>query len=274
VTGASALQTVIYVVSATEVFVMSVDSQTNTKGNNIFAGEALQQSGAPFAANPLSATYIGYSSGLGGTGSGRTLIFLAGPLTSGSNSFNGTLQQNDGGTFTPLPFSGTYIVSNSGRMIFTPTTGIKRTIAFYLVSSSQAFFLFGNGSVDSGFVQSQSGSPFSDSSVSGTYAFGPIDPQNLNGADVSGVATFTPATGSESEAEDGNQSGGTLGLDNQQNHTYSIDSTGLGTFPSGCSISVTPTSCRQLFYIVSPTQAVVININPQSSNPKLFLVDQ
>jgi uncharacterized repeat protein (TIGR01451 family) len=272
VSGASPVQTVIYVVSATEVLVMSIDSQTNASGNTIFAGEALQQSGAPFAANPLSGSYVGYTSGLGGTGAGRSDIFLTGSLTSGSNPFNATLQQNDGGTFTSLPFSGTYSVSNSGRMIFIPTTGIKRQLVFYLVSSSQAFFLFGNGSVDSGFFQSQSGGPFSTSSASGTYAYGPIDPENLNGADVSGVATFTPATGSESETYDGNQSGGSPGLDHQQNNTYSIDATGLGMFPSGCSISVAPPTCQQIFYIISPTQAVVINT--QSPNPKLYLADQ
>jgi uncharacterized repeat protein (TIGR01451 family) len=259
----------LYLVSASEALFMTSDPQTTS---GIVAGEALQQSGAPFAANPLSGSYVGYDSGLGGTGSGRTDILLTGSLSPGSNSFSMTLQRNDAGKFSSTPFTGTYSVSNPGRMILTLNTG--RTLVFYLVSSSQAFFVIGNGSADSGFFQSQSGGPFSDSSLSGTYAFGPIDPQNLNGADVSGVATFSPATGNESEAEDGNQSGGSPGLDNQQNHTYSVDSTGLGMFPSGCSISVTPTTCRQLFYMISPTKAAVININPSSSNPKLFLLDQ
>jgi hypothetical protein len=85
-------------------------------------------------------------------------------------------------------------------------------------------------------------------------AFGSIEPENLNGADTSDVATFTPATGSESEAYDGNQSGGSPGLDNTTTHTYSIDSTGLGMFPSGCSISVTPPTCKNIFYVISPTK--------------------
>jgi hypothetical protein len=256
------------------VVVLCVVTLCIANGNNIFAGEAVQQSGATFAANPLSGTYVGYDSGLGGTGSGRTHIFIAGPLTAGSNSFSATLQQNDAGTFISLPFSGAYSVGNSGRMIFTPTTGIKRSLVFYLVSSSQAFFMFGNGSVDSGFFQSQSGSPFSNSSASGTYAFGAIDPESLGGADVSGVVTLTPATGSVSITYDGNQSGGTPGLGNTSASTYSIDATGLGMFPSGCSISVTPPTCRELFYIISPTKAVLFDINPNSSTPKLYLLDQ
>jgi hypothetical protein len=260
---------VLYLVSASEALFMSSDPQNTS---TIVAGEALQQSGAPFVANPLSGTYVGYDSGLGSTASGRTDIFLTGPLTLGSNSLNITQLRNDGGTFVSTLFSGTYSVSNPGRMIYTPNIGHSPVL--YLVSSSQAFFLIGNGSVDSGFFESQSGSPFSNSSASGTYAFGAIDPENLNGADVSGVATLTPATSSMSITYDGNQSGGSPGLDHVQSLTYSIDSTGLGMSPSGCSISVKPATCGQLFYIISPTKAVLFDINPQSSNPKLYLLDQ
>jgi hypothetical protein len=267
VTGASPIQTVIYVVSATEVLVMSIDSQTNTTGNNIFAGEAMQQSGAPFSANPLSGSYVGYDSGLGGTGSGRVEMVLLGPLTAGNGTLSGTQLRNDGGTFTNQNINGSYSVTPAGRMTV-------NNVVLSLVSINQAFFLRGNGSVDSGFFQSQSGGPFSNSSASGTYTFGAIDPENLNGADTSGVAAFTPAASSIDITYDGNQSGGSPGLGHMQSLTYSIDSTGLGMSPSGCSISVTPTTCRELFYIISPTKAVLFDINPQSSNPSLYLVDQ
>jgi hypothetical protein len=267
--AAGTANNVVYLVSANEGLFMTSDPQ-NT--GSIIAGEALRQSGTPFPANPLSGSYIGYNSGLGSTGMGRTDISLAGPLTLGSNSLNFTQRRNDGGTFTTNLFSGTYSVSNTGRMIYTPTTGSASV--FYLVNTNQAFSLISNGGVNSGFFESQSGGPFSNSSANGTYAFGAIDPENLNGADASGVATFTPATGSESETYDGNQSGGSPGLDHTQSLTYSIDSTGLGMTPSGCSISVTPTTCRQLFYIISPTKAALFDINPQSPNPKLYILDQ
>lgn len=193
-------------------------------------------------------------------------------MTSGSNSFNATLQRNDSGTFSSFPLAGTYSATIAGRILFTPTSGITHGLVLYLISSSQAFFLIGNGSVDSGFLQLQSGGPFSASSASGTYSFGAIDPENLNGADSSGVSTFTPASTSTSQTYDGNQSGGSPGLGNAATLTYSIDSTGLGMFPWGCSISVTPPTCQQLFYVISPLKAV--NINIQSSSPKLYLADQ
>src|SRR5690348_10862698 len=45
VPGASPINMVIYVVSATDVLALSSDLQVNANGNDIFAGEALQQSG-------------------------------------------------------------------------------------------------------------------------------------------------------------------------------------------------------------------------------------
>jgi hypothetical protein len=254
---------VIYLVSSSDALFMSSDPQTS----NIAAGEALQQSGAPFSANPLSGTYIGNNSGLGSSGSGRVELILLGPMTAGNSTLSGTLLRNDGGTFIQQSVNGSYSVTSAGRMT-------ANNSVLWLVSTSQAFFLRGDAGVDLGFFQSQSGSPFSNSSASGTYAAGAIDPENLNGADVSDVVTFTPATGSQSDTYDGNQSGGSPGLDHQQTQTYSVDATGLGMSPSGCSISGTSTTCRELFYIVSPTRAFLFDINPQSTTPKLYLLDQ
>jgi uncharacterized repeat protein (TIGR01451 family) len=265
------INAVIYVVSATDVLYLSSDLQTNPNGNAIFAGELLQQSGAPFSANPLSGSYVGYNSGLG-PGTGRSEINLLGPLTSGNNTFSFTILRNDGGTFGSGTASGTYSVSSTGRVIVSGTGGHDPVL--YLASSSQAFFLRSNPGVDSGFFESQSGSPFSTSSASGTYALGAIDPENLNGADTSGVVTFTPATSSLSDTYDGNQSGGSPGLDHMDSLTYSIDSTGLGMSPSGCTISASSTTCRELFYIISPTKAAFIDINPNSTTPKVYLLDQ
>ena len=270
VAGASPVNMVIYVVSSTDVLILSSDSQTNANGNNIFAGESLQQSGAPFSANPLSGAYVQYATALGSSsGTSRDTISLYN--TSGSGITANRLR-NDGGTFTQTTLTGiTYSVTPQGRMTL---AGVSNPEIFYLVSPTQAFGVIPDSVVDSGVLQSQSGSPFSDSSASGTYAFGPIDPESLDGADTSGVATITSATGTVSSTSDGNESGGTPGLDHMGSFTYSIDSTGLGMIPSGCSISATSTTCRTLFYVISPTKAAQIDINPQSTTPKLYLLDQ
>jgi hypothetical protein len=57
------VNTIIYVVSSTDVLVMSSDSQTGGNASNAFAGELLKQSGT-LSGNPLSGAYFGYNSSL------------------------------------------------------------------------------------------------------------------------------------------------------------------------------------------------------------------
>jgi hypothetical protein len=85
------------------------------------------------------------------------------------------------------------------------------------------------------------------------------------------VATFTPATTSISVIND-NNSNGSQSLDQTQSMTYSIDSTGLVSIPSGCTISAASTNCQAILYIISPTKAVLMDAT--SGNPKIQLADQ
>lgn len=270
VSGASPINAVLYVVTATDVLIMSSDSQTSATGNTIFAGELQQQSGAPFAANPLSGNYVGYDSGLGSTNTGRTDLYLAGPLTSGSNAISNTFLRNDGGTYSSAVVSGTYSVSPAGRMIISEG---GRSPVIYLVDNSRGFFLRSNLSVDEGLFEAQNGSPFSSSSASGIFAQGTIDPQNVNDLEVSGAVTVTPATNNIHVVLDGNNNGGSP-MFGQVDLTYSIDSTGLGMIPSSCSVSIagSTTTCDTLFYIISPTKIVVMDT--QATRPRLLLLRQ
>jgi Putative Ig domain len=265
VSGASAFGAAIYVVSSTEVLALSTDIQTQ---NSLFAGEMMKQSGT-FSTNPLSGSYIGYDSGLGsgGAGTSKTDIILLGPLTSGSNGLSGTQQRNDAGTFSSGSISATYSVTSAGRM--TISSGGGNAPILQLVSSTQAFFLNSNGGVDSGFFQSQTGGPFSSTSASGTYAFGTVDPEDANGGDNSGMASF--ASPNVNVTEDDN-SNGSQTLGGTQSFTYAIDSTGLGVIPSGCTISATSTTCQTILYVISPTKAVVMDTS--STNPRAQVADK
>lgn len=271
--GSSSSNTVLYLVSPGETFFVSADPQTT---GSVVAGTALLQSGAPFAANPLAGSYVGYDTGMGLTaggttpGGGRTDLFLLGSLTSGNNAINGVQYRNNGGRFGSGGFAGsTYSISPIGRSIISGTGGHAPLL--YLVSTSQAFFLQSNLSVDTGFFQQQSGGPFSDSSATGTYAVGDIEPVLPTGGAFSGVAMFTRATTSIGLTVDGNGSGGSA-VDQTQSMTYSIDSSGLGLIPSGCSVTATPITCSTAFYLISPTKAVVMDL--QSAHPKIQTVDQ
>src|SRR5208282_1433411 len=185
---ATSSHSVLYAVSPTDALFMSSDPQTT---NNISAGEAIQQTGAPFSANPLSGTYIGYDSGLGSTflSTTRTDIILLGPLTSGDANLSGTQIKNHNGAISTGSITGTYSTSPAGRMIVAGGGP-----ALYLANTGAAFFLNNNVSVDTGFFESQSAASFSNTSVSGTYAFGTVDPEDPNVTDEDGVATFTSPT--------------------------------------------------------------------------------
>jgi hypothetical protein len=263
-TGGTAVTTVIYVVSSTDVLVLDSDLQTN---NSLFAGELLKQSGT-FSANPLSGAYVGFQSSLGFTtaGTSRATLIL---LSASGTGISGTQLRNDGGNFQSKSLSSlTYSVTSTGRMTF--TSGTNQPV-LYLVSPNQAFFLNGNTNVDTGFFQSQTGGPFTNSSASGAYAFGAIDPQDANADHNSGVATFTPATTNISVTEDKNGNG-SQNTGQTQSFTYSIDSTGLVHIPSGCTISATSTTCQTVLFVISPTKAVIMDTS--STNPNIQVADQ
>jgi len=266
--GGQNFDTVVYLVSTSQALLMTSDPQTSY---NISAGESFKQSGS-FSPNPLSGTYVGYNSGLGSgaAGTDRTNIILLGPLTSGSSTLTGTQLRNDAGTFTSGAISGTYSVSSAGRGI---VTGGSHPPILYLVNTNEAFILSGGGSVDFGFLQSQSGGPFSSSTPSGTYACGVIDPEVAGSKIYSGVAVF--ANPNVTLTGDSN-SDGTLTVDSTENDTYSVDSTGLGMIPpsgsSSCTVAASSTTCQSLFYLISPTQAAVMD--GTATNPKLTLADK
>jgi hypothetical protein len=141
---------------------------------------------------------------------------------------------------------------------------------FYLVSANQLFILDGSSTADSGFFQSQTGGPFTNSSASGVYAFGTIDPQTANGDDNSGAATFTPGTTTVNVIQDKNGNGSQT-LDQTQSMSYSIDSTGLVSIPSGCAITATSTTCQAILYVISPTKAALMDAG--STNPNIQVAD-
>jgi len=258
---------VLYIVSSTEALFMTSDPQTT---NTILEGEALKQSGT-LSGTPLSGVYVGYQSGLSNTtaGASRTTLLL---ITASGSSITGNQLRNDAGSFQAKPIGSgiTYSVNAQGRMVIPASTGNNPPI-FYLVNSNQAFFLNQGSAVETGFFQSQTGGPFSTTSASGTYAFGTIDPADLNVSNESGVAAFASPNINGTSDKNNN---GSQAVASPFSSNYSIDSTGLGIIPSGCTISANSTTCQTVFYLISPTKAVVMDVDPTSTNPKIQPADK
>lgn len=271
--GSTAVNMILYVVSSGEMLTLSSDPQAT---NSLFVGSAQQQSSGGFSNASLNAASILYTSGLGNSGSTPVSRVTAGIVTfpsSGNFSFSGW--QNSGGSISPQSATGTYNVASTGRVTFAGGGGGAPIL--YLVSANKGFALFTDGSltspaVQSGFLEMQTGGPsFSTSSANGTYAFGTIQPEDLNVSDNAGVATFN-GTGQVNATSDSN-SAGSLSGGSPFSQTYSIDATGLGVIPASCTIV---TNCQTIFFVISPTKAVVFDVQASATptHPNLQVAEQ
>jgi hypothetical protein len=266
--GGGTTGSIVYVVSSGEFLIVTTDSQI---ADSLYVGSAMKQSGGPFSGSSLNAVGVAYTTGVGNNGGTIDSRISAGFITpsSGTNfSFSGV--QNDGGTASTQSATGTYSVASEGRVTFAGGGGGAPII--YLSSANTGFVLFTDGGgtahVESGFLEPQTGGPFSVTSTHTTYAFGTIQPDVLGIDQSLGIAAFNGA-GSITGTSDDNSSG-TLNADKAFTGTYSIDSTGQGLVPAGCTIG---TTCNNIFFLISPTRFVLLDTS-NDTNPDLELVEQ
>jgi hypothetical protein len=261
---------IFYVVSANEALAMSADAQSV---NSPFGGSVLKQSGS-FSTSSISGNNVVYSEGLcGGCGPGGTvapnLTVAVINITSPGN-FTLTGDQNKGGTVTSQTFSGTYTVDSSGRLLVSSTSGGG---VIYLVSSSQGgYFASAGNDVGAGFVEPQTGGPFMTSSVSGTFSFGTTGQVEQNVSDNSGVATFdgvsTVSGTSDSASIGSTPSTPNLSAGNAFSQPYSVTN---GTGTPGRGTITMGGATNLIFYIISPSKAVLLGAQSGNTNPSIII---
>jgi hypothetical protein len=279
--SSSTVHVIVYAVSTQEFLILPGDVQSQ---NGLFVGSAMLQSGAPFSTSSLNGNSILYTTGLGTNGSTTVSRVSAGILSANSGTFTFSGQQNNGGTLQAQSVTGgTATVGGNGRVTVAGGGGGSAPI-IYLAKANKGFVLFADTSttsahVESGFLEPQTGGPFSAASANGTYAFGSIQPDDVTLSVESGVATFNGITTQVSGTSDNNSSG-TLNPGNTFGPvSYSVDSTGLGLIPAGCSIDGTTGqngTCQNFFYMISPTRAVVVDATSSTTpvDPHLEVADQ
>jgi len=246
-TGVNAL---VYVISATEL--LTLGGRPQSLSLPLFVGRLLQQSKASFGTGDLNGTAVYYASGLGTSGTRAELDIVT---ANGSGTFSITLNQNDSGVLASgSSSSGVYTMGSNGRVL---VSGIgNHNSVLYLVSPNMGFTLDSGAHSESGFLAPQSGGPFTNASAESPppYAFGTIQLGDPHVDDSSGVYSFDGngnLTGTSDDDSTGN--GGTLNPDQPVNYTYSIDSTGTGVIPEGCTF--TAGTCDFLFIVLSPPAA-------------------
>jgi len=176
-----------YVVAPNELLVISTDAISSA---GLTSGIELSQTSSSFTTSSLNASAVFYEVGVNAasaTTQSNVEIGLFSPDGNGGLSL--TFDENNGGTIASnTTTSGlTYSVAPNGRVAISGGAGSQPIL--YLVDTNKAFFLDTGGSVGLGFLEPQSGGPFSSSFIKGKYAFG-VAPPAVSASTVSSGAAF------------------------------------------------------------------------------------
>jgi len=235
----------VYIVLANQALIITTDVEFS---DGLMSGEMRSQSSTSFANSDLKGSAVFYLEDVGNTaGDSRATLGLttfdgAGNLTVVSQD------KNDSGVHTTKTNQTglTYSVAANGRVTI---TGANSPLGGYLLSPTAAFLMETSGGTNAGFVEVQSGGPFSAASISGNYIFG-VAPQAVPASAVSsGIAAST--------------GGGTLNVTSDESGQFglalaqAITATGFNVAANG----VGTDSVGDVIYMISPTKAVLINLN-------------
>jgi Putative Ig domain len=251
------LHLVVYIVSATEAFLITSDTATNSLP--LFSGATAQQTGSPFSNMSMKGNFVYALTGVINSGDNVGLQDLNVGLitTDGSGGFSLMGDENSAATITTPQFSGTYSADANGRISI---TGEAETPVLYL-SGDVGFMVGTDSNASSGTFQRQTDDPVLKSTLGGVpplfsglpgsafaWNFTSVtafsDGYYFGTWDV-GIAFFFPKTGVVFEG------------------TYTIAPNGRGLFNPG-------NPYQQAFYIVGKNTFVVVDsIGTIDTNPVL-----
>lgn len=246
----------LYIVSANQALLMTTDAESSS---GLICGEMQSQSSTSFANSDLKGTAVFYLEDVGSTaGDARATLGLT-SFDGAGNLIVVSQDKNDSGVNTTKTNQTglTYSVAANGRVTI---TGANSPLGGYLLSPTSAFLMETSGGTNAGFVEVQSGGPFSAASISGNYIFSVAPPAVIASVLASGVAV---SNGSGILNITADQSG-PLGLALDQTITasgFNIASNGVGTDRVGDAI-----------YMISPTKAVLINVSAVA--PDVVIIQQ
>ena len=257
VTSVGTLNFAVYVVNASQLLAVQTDAVSS---GELLAGQVIKQSGLTYTDGDLNGVGVLSTQGLhsGGTVPGADVALYN---VNGTGGFTASGTQNHGGTVGPITSntSGTYSIASNGR-VAVASSGTTFAIS-YMTGKNSGFFLIENSAVDFGLLEAQTGSSFSNSSVSGNYYGGSrqpvvssvnqeVDQVNLNSGAVN-VA-----------GEDNGTSGSGTGNPSLSSFagTYSISSNGSGTVSQG-------STQEGVVLLISPSRFIFLDTT--TSNPKI-----
>jgi len=253
----------LYMVSSSRFLVISTD--TLSSSHPLESGEFLEQTLSSFDDTSLGAPAVTYTSGFDTTNSAS--VATIGSITpDGAGNATVVLDQNDAGTFTPLQSSTIiYVVGTNGRTTITSGLG-QHPPVLYLVGANEGFVVGTDPAATFGFFDPQTGGPFSNASLSGTYAYG------TEGAQVGGRLTAVGSirfdgTNDQGTEDDSTPAGLTPNIPflvGQYSFSSSSSPPGRGTLDTASNNTVA--------YIISP--AMMVYINTPAARPRIVIVEK
>jgi hypothetical protein len=246
---------VYYIVSSTELFMMSTDSPTTT---SVLSGGVEQQQQSTFSNSSLSGTVIAYEQAANGSnGSSYPNTGSAGldMLTvTGSGQASLFQDQNSAGSVSSgAQGTASFSIASNGRMTLGGTGGGSPVFYLYGPDAGFATEQPHNSGDSAGLItfEGQSAGPFSTSTLAGNFAFGTLAPVVASTVN-SGVVTFSggSATLTLDQASPGTLAGGA-----ETTATYTTDAT------TGRMVVTPAMGSPEVIYIISPTKAVGISLS-------------
>ena len=161
--------------------------------------------------------------------------------------------------------TGSYSVAANGRVLVTTAGSATPALIMYLVNTNEGLVMSTDSQVMVGDVEPQTGGPFTNSSLSGTYAIATVDPVVPSNALIEGAEVYD-GPGNVNATFELND-GGWLSLGNAISGTYTVSSNGrvIRTW-NGVS--------QRVGYIISPGRLVTLGNTASDTSPTLVISQQ
>ena len=248
---------------------MSTDPLTQVTA--LVAGEYKKQTG-PFTATTLdNKNYVLYASSIDvGNGGDHISLCQAAVATGGATTV--TCDENDNGIQSPESVQTiNFSIAANGRM---SASGGKAPV-FYLADTTLAFVVGADTSALSGYLEQQTGGPFSTASISGQFFFGAPGP-TTGTSDTSGIINLVVGSpnGTLTGTADGSDRNG-LKLESISGDTYCFSTSSCT--PATTALGQGNVGSGSIAYIISPSKVVFMQMGgttPQNSRPPGIYIGQ
>jgi hypothetical protein len=267
----------VYPVSSSQAFLVEIDDAASATSSTPYLslGSIRTQVGYPFPTSLSggfgNGTSVGALSGQYFSATSNNYVpdvaVIAISTSSGSGNLGVSLTENRAGTVSNASASSATFIQGDqyGRVAI---QGLDQQIspAFYTINGNQAFCI---GGIESnpffGIVEPQSSGPFSAATIKGSFIQGTFAPSLSSVPNISGVISFdgvSAVTGTENESASSRLT---------ITGSYQLTSTGA-TDGSGTMALTSPATFNGAFYIVSPSEVVMVSTTAGDNNPRVIII--